>query len=148
MDLQLKNRTCLVTGASRGIGRGIAKVLAAEGGRVAIVARRASLLNELADEIEAAGHARPLVLAEDLTAGGVMERIRVPFLVTHGAKDRQIALDYARQSYDQLVNCPARELKVFTGREGGVEHVGADNMSYARDFIADWFGEVLGGSTG
>lgn len=89
-----------------------------------------------------------LVKASDMHLNGVMERIRVPFLVTHGAKDRQIALDYARQSYDQLVNCPARELKVFTGREGGVEHVGADNMSYARDFIADWFGEVLGGSTG
>src|SRR5690348_15718137 len=40
MDLKLKDRTCLVTGASRGIGRGIAKVLAAEGCRVAVVARR------------------------------------------------------------------------------------------------------------
>jgi fermentation-respiration switch protein FrsA (DUF1100 family) len=79
---------------------------------------------------------------------GVMERIRVPFLVTHGAKDRQIPLDYARQSYEQLTNASRRELKVFTEREGGVEHVGADNMSYARDYIADWFAEVLGGRTG
>ena len=79
---------------------------------------------------------------------GVMERIRVPFLVTHGAKDRQIALDYAHQSYQQLVNSPARELKIFTEREGGVEHVGADNMSYARDYIADWFAATLGGRTG
>lgn len=79
---------------------------------------------------------------------GVMERIRVPFLVTHGAKDRQISVDYAHQSYDQLTSSPQRELKIFTEREGGVEHVGADNMSFGRDYIADWFAERLGGRTG
>lgn len=83
--------------------------------------------------------------AADMHLNGVMERIRVPFLVTHGARDRQIALDYAHQSYDQLVNAPVRELKIFTEREGGVEHVGADNMAYARDYIADWLAEQLGG---
>lgn len=75
---------------------------------------------------------------------GVMERIRVPFLVTHGAKDRQIGVEYAQQSFDQLVNSPRRELKIFTDREGGVEHVGADNMSFGRSYIADWFAETLG----
>ena len=86
--------------------------------------------------------------AAAMTLDGQLERIRVPFLVTHGAKDRQISLDYAHCSYDQLVNSPRRELKVFTEREGGVEHVGADNMSYARDYIADWFADTLGGHTG
>ena len=76
---------------------------------------------------------------------GVMEKIRVPFLVTHGANDRQIGVDYAHQSYDQLVNSPRRELKIFTDREGGVEHVGADNMTFGRSYIADWFAETLGG---
>ena len=76
---------------------------------------------------------------------GILERIRVPFLVTHGERDRQIALDYARQTYEQLVNSPRRELEIFTDREGGVEHVGADNMAYGRDYIADWFAETLGG---
>ena len=80
-----------------------------------------------------------------MTLEGVMERIRVPFLVTHGEKDRQIGLDYAHHSFDQLVNSPRRELKIFTEREGGVEHVGADNMSFGRDYIADWFAETLGG---
>jgi dienelactone hydrolase len=79
---------------------------------------------------------------------GTLERIKVPFLVTHGAHDRQIRLDYAHQTFDQLVNSPRRELKVFTEREGGVEHVGADNMSFGRDYIADWFAETLGGHTG
>ncbi|MDB5420211.1 MAG: hypothetical protein JWR59_158 [Brevundimonas sp.] len=85
---------------------------------------------------------------KDMTLNGVMDRIKVPFLVTHGEKDRQIGLEYAHQSYDQLVNSPRRELRIFTAREGGVEHVGADNMSFGRDFIADWFADTLGGRTG
>ena len=85
--------------------------------------------------------------SKGMTLDGVMERITVPFLVTHGEKDRQIALDYAHQAYDQLGNAASRELKVFTAREGGVEHVGADNMSFGRDYIADWFAEQLGGHT-
>ncbi|MTH79980.1 alpha/beta hydrolase family protein [Paracoccus aestuariivivens] len=86
-----------------------------------------------------------LAKAEGFNLNGQMEKIRVPFLVTHGANDRQIGLDYAHQAYDQLVNAPRRELKIFTDREGGVEHVGADNMTYGRNFIADWFAETLGG---
>ncbi len=86
--------------------------------------------------------------AEGMNLNGVMEKIKVPFLVTHGAKDRQISLDYAQQSYDQLVNSPNRKLKIFTEREGGVEHVGADNMSFGCDYIADWFAQTLGGKLG
>ena len=82
-----------------------------------------------------------------MTLDGQMEKIRVPFLITHGENDRQIGLDYAHQSFDQLVNSPRRELKIFTPYEGGVEHVGADNMSYGRSLIADWFAETLGGHT-
>jgi dienelactone hydrolase len=89
-----------------------------------------------------------LARSADMNLNGHMDRIRVPFLVTHGEKDRQIGLEYAHQAYDQLVNSPRRELKIFTEREGGVEHVGADNMSYGRDFIADWFAETLGGHAG
>jgi dipeptidyl aminopeptidase/acylaminoacyl peptidase len=89
-----------------------------------------------------------LAKAAAMDLNGHLDRIRVPFLVTHGANDRQIPLTYAHQTYDQLVNCPKRELKVFTPREGGVEHVGADNMSFAREYIADWFAEQLGGHCG
>jgi len=78
---------------------------------------------------------------------GILDRIRVPFLVVHGERDRQIPLEYAHRTYDALVNSPRRELKILTAREGGVEHVGADNMTFARDYIADWFAETLGGST-
>ncbi|NIJ06760.1 dipeptidyl aminopeptidase/acylaminoacyl peptidase [Sphingomonas vulcanisoli] len=85
--------------------------------------------------------------AKGMTLDGIMDRITVPFLVTHGESDRQIGLDYAHRSYDQLVNSPRRELKIFTAREGGVEHVGADNMSFGREYISDWFAETLGGRT-
>jgi dienelactone hydrolase len=95
--------------------------------------------NDMADFLEKAAA---------MNLNGQLDRIRVPFLVTHGASDRQIPLAYAHQTYEQLVNSPKRELKIFTAREGGVEHVGADNMSFAREYIADWFAESLGGQTG
>ena len=82
-----------------------------------------------------------------MTLDGVVEKIKVPFLVTHGERDRQIGLTYAHQTFDQLTNSPKRELKVFTDREGGVEHVGVDNMSYGRDFIADWIAQTFGEKT-
>ena len=66
MDLQLNNKTALVTGASVGIGRGIAKALAAEGVRVAVSARRVDKLQELAAEIVAAGGHAPVIIESDL----------------------------------------------------------------------------------
>ena len=50
MDLSLSGRSALVTGASMGIGRGIATALAREGVRLAVVARRRHLLEELEKE--------------------------------------------------------------------------------------------------
>lgn len=81
--------------------------------------------------------------APQVTLDGVMERIIVPSLVTHGAGDRQIPLEYARVQHDATVNSPDRELHVFTEREGGVEHVGGDNMLPAASFIADWVADRL-----
>jgi dienelactone hydrolase len=85
--------------------------------------------------------------SQGMNLNGHMDRIKVPFLVTHGAQDRQISVRYADDLYEQLVNSTRREKVIFTAREGGVEHVGADNMSYGRDCIADWFAETLGGHT-
>ena len=76
MDLQLTGKTALVTGASIGLGRTIADVLADEGCRLAILARRTDLLDEVADGIAAKGHERPSIIVEDITRDGAAERIR------------------------------------------------------------------------
>jgi len=68
MDLQLHDKTALVTGASMGIGRAIANGPAAEGVHVAAVARRTELLESLAEEIVAAGGGQPALIQQDLMA--------------------------------------------------------------------------------
>ena len=70
MDLQLKDKTALVTGASMGIGRAIAKGLAAEGVRIAVAARRRELLDGLVAEITAAGGAKPAIIEIDVMPEG------------------------------------------------------------------------------
>ena len=86
-------------------------------------------------------------LADNMHLDGVLDRIKVPFLVTHGEKDSQIPLAWAHRTYAQLVNSPKRELKIFTEREGGCQHSSFDNSANAGAFIADWVAEVLGGRT-
>lgn len=75
MNLGLLGKTALVTGASAGIGRGIAVALAAEGVQLAVSARRRDLLEELADEVAAGGGARPVVIVQDLLADDAAERV-------------------------------------------------------------------------
>ncbi|MCU6498999.1 prolyl oligopeptidase family serine peptidase [Rugamonas sp. A1-17] len=84
-------------------------------------------------------------IAGNVHLDGVVERIKVPFLVTHGSKDSQIPLHWAERTYEQLVNSPKRELKIFTDREGGVQHSSFDNSANAGAYIADWVAETLGG---
>jgi dienelactone hydrolase len=86
-------------------------------------------------------------IAEKVHLDGVLDRIKVPFLVTHGEKDSQIPLHWAERTYEQLINSPKRELKIFTEREGGVQHSSFDNSSNAGMYIADWVAENLGGRT-
>lgn len=88
-----------------------------------------------------------MAVAENVHLDGILDRIRVPFLVTHGEKDSQIPLKWAERTYAQLINSPKRELKVFTEREGGVQHSSFDNSANAGAYIADWVAETLGGRT-
>jgi 3-oxoacyl-[acyl-carrier protein] reductase len=87
MDLQLKGKTALVTGASIGIGRGVALALAKEGVKVAIAARRAELLEEVAGEIAKAGGAKPVLVVQDFLAEGAPQRIAKAALDGLGSVD-------------------------------------------------------------
>ena len=62
----MTERVTLITGASAGIGTELARVFAANGHRLALVARRADRLTALAGEIAAAGGAAPIVIPCDL----------------------------------------------------------------------------------
>jgi 3-oxoacyl-[acyl-carrier protein] reductase len=66
MDLGLKGKTALVTGASEGIGMAIARTLAGEGVRVAICARTEAKLKETAAEIHRATGIEIVPIAADL----------------------------------------------------------------------------------
>ncbi|MBA4759014.1 MAG: prolyl oligopeptidase family serine peptidase [Sphingosinicella sp.] len=82
-----------------------------------------------------------MALMDKVNLNGHLDNIRVPFLVTHGGNDRQIPVRYAEMSYDQAVNSPDRELKIFGPDEGGIEHCGADNMEPVQNFIGDWLAD-------
>ncbi|MFJ6669482.1 SDR family oxidoreductase [Actinosynnema sp. NPDC091369] len=66
MTYDLNNRTAVVTGAASGIGAEIALVLARSGAKVALLARRADRLTELAEKIAAEG-GQALAVAADVT---------------------------------------------------------------------------------
>src|ERR1700692_4838320 len=67
MDLQLKNKTALVTGGSEGIGKGIARMLAREGVDVAICSRRKDAIEAAAAEIAKETGRKIIGIPADLT---------------------------------------------------------------------------------
>lgn len=110
MDLQLKDRTALVTGASQGIGRAIALGLAREGVNVAVAARRRPLLDQLANEIADAGAGRPVVVEVDLYNPETPERLaaaatqqlgRVDILVNAAGGTRPIPFEAGLDKWDE-----------------------------------------------
>jgi len=86
MDLGLAGKGCVVTGAGRGIGRDVARRLAAEGAQVLLVARTESELAAVAGDCEGTdGVAVPLAL--DVTASGAHERIIATAVERFGSLD-------------------------------------------------------------
>jgi 3-oxoacyl-[acyl-carrier protein] reductase len=69
VDLGLNNKTALVTGASRGLGKAVAAALVAEGAKVAICARDTTRLEAAAKEIGAIG------IAADLSQAGAVDAV-------------------------------------------------------------------------
>lgn len=87
MDLYLKGKTAVVTGASQGIGRAIAKELAIEGVKVFATARNEDLLNGLKEEVAAAGGVEPIIFVQDLVAADAPQRIAAAALSSLGHVD-------------------------------------------------------------
>jgi 3-oxoacyl-[acyl-carrier protein] reductase len=87
MNLELAGKTALVTGASMGIGRGIAEALGREGVQLVLVARRTALLEEVAGVIVAAGGLQPALITQDFMAEGSPESIAKQALAAVGAVD-------------------------------------------------------------
>ena len=134
MDLQLAGKTALVTGASVGLGRNIARLLAREGCRLAIVARRQGLLEDLADEIAATGCQRPAVITCDITLPEAPEQIRdgvtrslgpLDILVNNAGGSRPFTGLGTRAQWDDAMN-----LNFHAGRD--LAHAFVDGMRERR----------------
>src|SRR5436305_1247224 len=94
MDFGLTNRVVVITGGSAGIGRAVAAMLAAQGARVVIAARRAELLESAAVAIERETGQRVLAVSTDTTVQEQVDRLIA-----------RVMSEYTR--VDVLVNCAA-----------------------------------------
>jgi 3-oxoacyl-[acyl-carrier protein] reductase len=112
MDLELKSKTAIVSGASTGIGRAIARALALEGVRVVAIARRKDLLEQLAKELHAAGGAViPVtqdIMAEDaakeLASAAIAELGHVDILVNNAGGSRPLPVDAPDSDWDEAMS--------------------------------------------
>jgi 3-oxoacyl-[acyl-carrier protein] reductase len=136
MDLGLAGRGALVTGASVGIGRGIALALAREGVRLAVVARRGDLLEGLAKEVAAAGVATPILIVEDLMLEGAPERMAAAAVAGLGAVD--ILINNAGGS---------RAFRIDTGEEQWAEAMTL-NFTRQRQLAHRLLGQMIAGKWG
>jgi 3-oxoacyl-[acyl-carrier protein] reductase len=112
MDLDLKSKTAVVTGASIGIGRAIAKALAMEGVRVVAVARRQDLLDKLVQEVQAAGRGAVMPFAQDimqpdaaskLAKAAIAELGHVDILVNNAGGSRPLPVDAPDNAWDEAI---------------------------------------------
>ena len=123
MDLQLKGKTALVTGASMGIGRGIAKGLAAEGVRLCITARRRELLEQLAREIVAAGGPPPQIavvdiMGEDAPRGLAQEALKglgqINILINCAGGSRPLPIDAPEEKWVEAMTLNFTRVRQLT----------------------------------
>jgi 3-oxoacyl-[acyl-carrier protein] reductase len=112
MDLGIAGKTAVVTGASSGIGRGIALALGAEGVRLALAARRRNLLEDVAGEIVAKGGVRAVVIECDFMQKEAPAAIAkaaldglgsVDILVNNAGGSRRFELDASEEQWDEAL---------------------------------------------
>jgi short-subunit dehydrogenase len=138
-----RGKSVLITGASSGIGRNLALQLGVAGAQLTLTARRADLLETLADELVSAGAVRPVVSICDVTIDGDLERAvaaavtgfsRLDIVFANagfgvvGSFDRLEMADYRRQ-FETNVFGVLRTLKAcrteIAGRRGNVVILGS-----------------------
>lgn len=107
MDLHMNGKTALVTGASQGLGRAIVKALAAEGVRVFATARNPELLASLANEVEADGGTRPVLLEQDFMTAYAPQKIADAALAALGHVD--ILVNNAGGSRPMEIDAPEEQ---------------------------------------
>jgi 3-oxoacyl-[acyl-carrier protein] reductase len=107
MDLKLIGRTALITGASSGIGRGIALALASEGVHTVVTARREDRLRELSEEIEAHGWPTPVVIGCDFLHADAPATIAssgpVEILVNNAGGSRKFGLNATETDWEEAL---------------------------------------------
>ena len=84
---RLEGRIALVTGASRGIGRAVAKRFAAEGAQLILVARTSGALEEADDQVRAAGAAPAMLVPLDLRQGDLIDQMGAALHERYGRLD-------------------------------------------------------------
>lgn len=87
MDIRVKNKKSLITGASRGLGFAIARLLAQEGAEVALNSRSLDNLQEAARNIAAQSGQNPLLLPGDITDPTIPQRMIEQISQTWGELD-------------------------------------------------------------
>ncbi|HEU5177752.1 MAG TPA: SDR family oxidoreductase [Burkholderiales bacterium] len=108
MDLGIRGKTALVTGASMGIGRGIASALAREGVKLAVVARRRNLLEELEKELGQ----KLVIIQQDFMAESAPDAIAkaaleglgsVEILINNAGGSRKFTLEASEQQWEEAL---------------------------------------------
>lgn len=110
MDLYLKGKKAVVTGASQGLGRAITKELAAEGVTVLAVARNMENLDSLKKEIEEAGGQVQLLWSQDFLAADGPEKIaqaalsqlgEIDILVNNAGRSQPLGVIGAEEAWEE-----------------------------------------------
>jgi 3-oxoacyl-[acyl-carrier protein] reductase len=110
MELDFAGRTALVTGASQGIGRTTARMLAMAGVNVVAVARRVALVEEMAREVEGSGRGKVIPLTADFYDEDAPERVasealrllgHVDILMNAAGQSRPVSFDAGKEQWEE-----------------------------------------------
>ena len=123
----LEGQVALVTGASRGIGKGIAVGLAGAGANLALVARSRSKLIEAQQEIQAIGVQAEIFPCDLSQTGGISELVaavsasygRIDILVNNaGTTHRDDAVDFPEERWDDVVKVNLKSVWLLSQQVG------------------------------